>query len=98
VGANLGATRADDFPCPADECALAAGDHARSRTNPDDAERNTGIYGSEGCGSNCLGHSARRLVGEGEETAHSQGLGVVGAQHPLPLGQVSRLSEGWPRN
>ncbi len=32
--------------------------------------------------------AARRLVGVGEVIARFEGLGVVGAQHPLPVGQV----------
>ncbi len=47
MGANVGATRANDFPRQADECGQAAGDHARWRTDPDDAERDTGNYGSD---------------------------------------------------
>lgn len=47
MGANLGATRPDDFSRPADECGQVVGDHARSRTDPDDAERDTGTYRSE---------------------------------------------------
>jgi len=48
LGANLGATRANDFLREADECGQAAGDHARWRTDPNEAERDTGNYGSEG--------------------------------------------------
>jgi hypothetical protein len=47
TGANVGATRANDFPRQANECGQASGDHASSRTHPDDAERHAGIYGSE---------------------------------------------------
>ncbi|SRR6266536_880718 len=47
LGANLGATRANDFPRQANGCGQAGADHASSRTGPDDAERLTGIYGSE---------------------------------------------------
>ena len=54
LGANLGATRANDFPRRADEYGQAAGVIARSRTGPDDAERLTGIYGSEGWGFESL--------------------------------------------
>lgn len=46
VGANLGATRGNNFAPRADECGRTVGDHARSRTDPDDAGRVTGIYGS----------------------------------------------------
>ena len=49
-GANLGATAADDFPRQADEHGQAAGDHARSRTDPNNSERMTGIYGSDASG------------------------------------------------
>src|SRR5229473_3055540 len=42
-----GAIRANDFSRQADEYGQAGGDHASSRTHPDDAERQTGIYGSD---------------------------------------------------
>ena len=35
-----------------------------------------------------LGRAARPPVGEGEVSARGQGVGVVGAQHPLQVGQV----------
>ena len=35
-----------------------------------------------------FGRAARVLVGIGEVVARDQGVGVVGAQHPLPVGQV----------
>jgi hypothetical protein len=44
----MGATRANDFPRQANEYEQAGGDHASSRTHPDDAERHAGIYGSDG--------------------------------------------------
>lgn len=44
----MGATRANDFLRQANEYGQTDGDHASSRTDPDDAERLTGIYGSEG--------------------------------------------------
>ena len=44
----MGATRANDFPRQAHESGQAGGDHASLRTDPDDAERDTGIYGSQG--------------------------------------------------
>jgi hypothetical protein len=53
-GANVGATRANDFTRQADESEQAAGDCARSRTDPDEAERDAGIYGSEGWGFESL--------------------------------------------
>ncbi len=46
----MGATWANDFPRQANGFGQASGDHASSRTDPDDAERLTGIYGSEGWG------------------------------------------------
>jgi len=54
MGANVGATRANSFPRQVDEYGQATGDHARSRTGLDDAERLTGIYGSEGWGFESL--------------------------------------------
>jgi hypothetical protein len=48
LGAMSGATRANDFPRQADGSGQADGDHASSRTDPDNAERQTGIYGSQG--------------------------------------------------
>jgi hypothetical protein len=47
-GANGGAIRANDFTRKANGCGQAGGDHASSRTDPDDVERQTGIYGSGG--------------------------------------------------
>jgi hypothetical protein len=48
VGANVGATRANDFPRRANEHGQAADQHPRSRTGLDDAEHEAGNYGSEG--------------------------------------------------
>jgi hypothetical protein len=48
LGANLGATRANNFPRQADESEQAAGDQASWRTGSDNLERLTGIYRSEG--------------------------------------------------
>jgi hypothetical protein len=45
VGANMGATRANDFPHQADKHGQVAGNHPRSRTDLDDAERDAGNYG-----------------------------------------------------
>jgi hypothetical protein len=45
MGANVGATRVNDFSRPADGYGQLGGDHARSRTDPDDAERDAGNYG-----------------------------------------------------
>jgi hypothetical protein len=50
----MGATRANDFPRQANQSGQAVGDHASLRTHPDDAERLTGIYGSEGWGFESL--------------------------------------------
>ncbi len=50
LGANVGAARANNFPGQADGYGQATDDHPSSRTNPDDAERRTGIYGSQGWG------------------------------------------------
>jgi hypothetical protein len=44
----VGAIRANDFPPQANGYGQADGDHASSRTDPDNAEHQTGIYGSEG--------------------------------------------------
>ena len=44
----MGATRAYDFPRQADGYGQAGGDHASLRTDPDDDERLTGIYGTDG--------------------------------------------------
>ena len=48
LGANVGAIRVNDFPCRANGYGQASGDHASSRTSLDNAERLTGIYGSDG--------------------------------------------------
>lgn len=48
LGANAGATRANDFPRQADECGQVNGGHARSRTDLDGTERDAGTYGLEG--------------------------------------------------
>ena len=47
LGANLGATRVNDFRRQTDVSGQVAGDHASMRTDLDDAERLTGIYGSD---------------------------------------------------
>ena len=44
-GANVGATRMNDFTRQADGYGQPGSDHASSRTNPGSAERLTGIYG-----------------------------------------------------
>jgi hypothetical protein len=54
AGANMGATEANGFPRQANNHEQAGGDDARSRTDPDDAERLTDIYGSEGWGFESL--------------------------------------------
>jgi hypothetical protein len=48
------AARANDFPRQVDGYEQTAAGHASSRTDPDDAERRTGIYGSEGWGFESL--------------------------------------------
>jgi hypothetical protein len=50
----VGAIRANDFPRQANESGRAGGDHASLRTDPDDAERDTGIYRSKGWGFESL--------------------------------------------
>ncbi len=47
LGANVGATRANNFPRQADGYGQADGGHPSSRAGPDDTERLTGIYGSD---------------------------------------------------
>ena len=47
LGANVGVTQANDFSRPTDEYGQPGGDHATSRTDPDDVERLTGIYGPD---------------------------------------------------
>jgi hypothetical protein len=44
----VGATRANDFPRQADDYGQEHGHLPSPRTGPDDSERLTGIYGSEG--------------------------------------------------
>jgi hypothetical protein len=44
----LGAIGANDFPRQANEYGQADSDHARSRTDPDNAERLTSMYGLDG--------------------------------------------------
>jgi hypothetical protein len=46
-GADVGAIRTNDFPRQANESGRAGGDHASLRTDPDDAERDTGICGQK---------------------------------------------------
>ncbi len=53
-GANLGAIRTDGLARQANGSGQAGGDHGSSRTGPDDAERLTGICGSEGQRVVCL--------------------------------------------
>jgi hypothetical protein len=50
----MGATRTNDFPRQANGSGQAVGDSSSPRTSPDDAERLTGIYGSEGWGFESL--------------------------------------------
>lgn len=45
-GTNVRANRVNDFPRQANGYGQTASDHASSRTDPDEAERRTGIYGS----------------------------------------------------
>jgi hypothetical protein len=54
LGANAGATRANDFLGQANGSGQAHSDRPSPRTNPDDAERLTCIYGSEGWGFESL--------------------------------------------
>jgi len=54
LGANVGATRANNIPRQADRYGQPGRDHPSARTDPDDAERLTGIYGSEGWGFESL--------------------------------------------
>ena len=42
----MGVTWANDFPYQVDEHGQAAGNHPRSRSDLDDAERDASIYGS----------------------------------------------------
>jgi hypothetical protein len=44
----VGATRANDFPRQANQSGQSVGDHASSRTDPNDVERQTGIYELDG--------------------------------------------------
>jgi hypothetical protein len=50
-GANLRAIRANDFPRQANGSGQTTSDHASLRTDPDSTERQTGIYGWPGAGS-----------------------------------------------
>ena len=54
MGANMGATRANDLPRQADDYGHAYDNLASSRTDPNDAERDAGNYGSEGWGFESL--------------------------------------------
>jgi hypothetical protein len=87
----VGATRADDFLRQANEYGQTDGDHASSRTDPDDAERLTGIYRSDAhteqpwtgvaVAGPCMGHKPRNLAAP---SGHSR---------PLNSGsQLGRLS------
>jgi hypothetical protein len=53
-GSQRGSHRGERLSRQADESGQAGGDHASSRTDPDDAERDTGNYGSEGWGFESL--------------------------------------------
>ena len=78
MGAMSGAIGANDFPRQSDGSGRAAGDHASSRTDPDDTERLTGIYGSEGWGFESL--RARPVVSQdiGMTPNPQLGFGVLG--------------------
>ena len=71
LGANLRATRANDFPRQADESEQAAGDQASWRTGSDNLERLTGIYGSDGLP--CRAH-------QGHVVLFSRTIGPGGAE------------------
>jgi hypothetical protein len=47
LGANVGAIRANDISRQANGYVQADDDHPSPRTDPDNAERLTGIYGSD---------------------------------------------------
>jgi len=57
--ANAGASRADDLMRHPNESGQAGGDHASSRTDPNDAGRLTCVYGSDAPAP------ARKLENEG---------------------------------
>jgi hypothetical protein len=54
LGANVGATRANNFLHQANGYGRARGHHPSPRTELDSSERLTGIYGSEGWGFESL--------------------------------------------
>jgi hypothetical protein len=61
LGANVGATRANNFPRQANGYAQADGDHPSLRANPDNSERLTGIYGSVSVVPGGSGWAAARI-------------------------------------
>jgi hypothetical protein len=62
LGANVGAIGANDFLHQAHWRGQASGDHASSQTDPDNAERHTGIYGSVRLGVRILPLAARQAM------------------------------------
>ena len=58
MGANVGVTRANDFTYQANDYGHAADNLVSSRTDPNDAERDTGNYGSAGRGPDIDGSEA----------------------------------------
>jgi hypothetical protein len=93
MGANVGATRANDLPRQADDSGQAADNLASSRTDPDDAERDTGNYGSEGWGF----HGPRATVSDHSMARHQRRAQAprVSGNRRSPVPRVSaRRSRG----
>ena len=74
----MGAVRVNDFPCRANGYGQASGDHASSRTSLDNAERLTGIYGSEGRArtvpERMVGHGSWRSLTDRPATRRSASM------------------------
>jgi hypothetical protein len=91
-GAKVGAIGADDLMRHPNESGQACGDHASSRTDPDDAERLTGIYGSVSVVPGGPGWSAARIRRLGFESLRAR---PPSAPKSRALGAVHVLNVWW---
>ena len=71
TGDHSGSHQRERLPTQANGCGRADGDHPRPRTDPDDAERLIGIYGSAGAAAGS--RAARRANGSANETGWDGG-------------------------
>jgi hypothetical protein len=80
----MGATGANGFPRQADQYGQAADDHARSRTDPDDAERRTGYLRDQKAGGSS---PSERAGTQRKARGHIRQLEALG--HTVTLTQAA---------